>query len=262
MTKAPYLWLLGLGLASVAAFGWWLTQSREEPVVLQQSTPSIPTKADEVDSVLSDRVLVGGIERPKSDVSILENKPPREPTAPKKKRQGHSPFLATDTNPQVALVAEALKSREHSERFSSYVIPSSFDKSLFDRDPASYATEYSKVVEPGRVFASAQPTDGVIPIVASTNRFHRLRQGESVRLGVKAVRHAPVTFTSFDLGQFDNMLTSTTVIADETGVASANFTASGGTIDKVSILAASPVTSGQVSFTVLVTVPLVSNGKN
>jgi len=69
------------------------------------------------------------------------------------------------------------------------------------------------------------------------------------------VENAPVTMTSNNLGSFANGLTSITVAADSSGLAEAVFTASRGTIDDIQILAASPVTSGQIAFTVNVQVP-------
>ena len=66
----------------------------------------------------------------------------------------------------------------------------------------------------------------------------------------------PVTFTSFDLGVFDkSQLTTVTVQADGRGVAEAVFTAPPGTVDDVRIMAASPVTTGQVRFVVNVQWP-------
>ena len=76
-----------------------------------------------------------------------------------------------------------------------------------------------------------------------------------MRLKVAASPGAPVAFASQDLGQFENSLTSITIAANEEGVAEAVYTASGGTIDLVQILAASPMASGQVQLTIDVAVP-------
>ena len=62
--------------------------------------------------------------------------------------------------------------------------------------------------------------------------------------------HAPVTFTSFDGGAFQNLLTSITVQADERGLASAQMTGTTGVLGDVHILAGSPVDSGQARFVV------------
>jgi hypothetical protein len=81
-----------------------------------------------------------------------------------------------------------------------------------------------------------------------------VKQGESVRLAVQAAAFAPISFHSENLGQWENQLSSITVVANEQGIAEANFTASGGTINEVRILSASPVTSGQAAFIVNVAV--------
>jgi len=79
---------------------------------------------------------------------------------------------------------------------------------------------------------------------------------------VRATPGAPVTFTSFDLGQFENQLTSITVRADDKGIATARFIGSPGTINDVNILVASPVNSGQAKFAVNVVLPRPAGAKN
>ena len=64
-----------------------------------------------------------------------------------------------------------------------------------------------------------------------------------------------MTFTSADLGRFENQLTSITVAADASGVAKVKFTASPGTINTVRILSGSPLATGQVEFVVQVEPP-------
>ncbi|MFG0262019.1 MAG: hypothetical protein ACF788_06485, partial [Novipirellula sp. JB048] len=83
-------------------------------------------------------------------------------------------------------------------------------------------------------------------------RYQEIKQGESVRLEVSAPAGAPVTFTSLDLGQFENQLTSITTVANEQGVAQTAFTGTAGTIQNINILAGSPMASGNVSFVVYV----------
>src|SRR5690606_10279160 len=73
-----------------------------------------------------------------------------------------------------------------------------------------------------------------------------------VSLRVRAVPGAPVTFTSLDMGAFQNRLASITVRADGEGVAVARFTGTPGTLGLTNVLAASPLTSGQQHFTVSV----------
>jgi len=62
-----------------------------------------------------------------------------------------------------------------------------------------------------------------------------------------------VTFTSTNLGAFENRLPSITVAANQDGVAEAAFTGISGTIGKVPILASSPEASGRLRFIVSVT---------
>jgi hypothetical protein len=197
-----------------------------------------------------DRVVVGGIARPSSDISSLGS-PRKEDRVPVKKRQGFSPAVAPDSSESVAQLARDLASRETPNAFSSFAPPSVFDANAYRADPQAYLS----AIEPGRVFVPAQPGEGVPPIRSEGKRFHRLKQGESVRLKVAASPGAPVAFASQDLGQFENSLTSITIAANEEGVAEAVYTASGGTIDLVQVLAASPMASGQVQFTIDVAVP-------
>jgi len=70
---------------------------------------------------------------------------------------------------------------------------------------------------------------------------------------------APVTFTSFDCGAFSNLLTSITVTADTDGVATATFLATPGTLNETNILAASPLCSGQVNFSVTILPAIAHN---
>lgn len=248
--------LIGLAALAVCIGGIVIynTRPQEKPEVAQaESNAEKPEEAPGKVKLAPGRAMIGGIERPASDVRFakdreqVERKPPR-------KRQGYSPSVDPESNEQTQLVAEALKSREKPERFSSFVVKRGFDAEKFRAEPAKYAAEYASVVEPGRVFAPAQPGDGVSVLRAESSRFHRVKQGEALRLSVEAVPNAPVTFASQDLGQFENQLSSVTVVANEQGIASATYTASGGTIDEVQILAASPVTTGQVAFTVSVKV--------
>ena len=258
-------WLVGIvGLAIVGLIGVFLWQTLaprdagapgdgKAAVAENGEQEAAAGGAKEAAKLPDGFALVGGVPRPESDV----RKDERDASTyqPPKKRQGFAPALDPDTNPQVKLVSEALKTRDKPERFSSFVTPHNFDAEKFKANPSEYAAEYAGIVEPGRVFAPAQPGPGVTAIRSESKRFHRVKQGEAVRLSVEAVPNAPVTFSSFKLGQFENQLTSITAVAGADGIATAEYTAAGGTIDEVHILAASPVTSGQVAFLVSVQVP-------
>lgn len=216
----------------------------------ESSLPSETSSADGAqDQKRSDRIIVGGIERPATDVRVRHP----EGSAPRpipKKPEGPTPRIDTDTNPQVAKAYEALKTGSNPERYSSFIVPASFDKKAFHANPETYAKQYAETVEPGRVFVTAQPEDGVSALRSLGRRMHRVVQGETVRLTVAATPSAPVTFTSFGMGQFENSLTSITVVANKEGKASAVFTASTGTKNEIKVMAASPVMSDQVTFVV------------
>jgi hypothetical protein len=237
--------LLALGLISLGLFAYFGQQSKDN----KPATDEGVTKSQEDGS----KVVVGGVPRSPNEVETLSHK--RSTREKKLKPHGFAPGLKPDENPYVESVATALVSRTNPERYSSFVVPKSFDADAFASRGREYSEEYAKVVEPGRVFASAQPGPDAKPIRNESPRYHRLIQGESVTLKVRSAPNSPVTFTSFDLGSFSNKLSSITVVASSEGIAETTFTAGGGTIDEVQIMAASPVNSGRVNFLVTVQLP-------
>lgn len=187
---------------------------------------------------------IGGILRPKTDVVLKPASDSGESNIPTKVLHGFSPPVSPTANKQVEGVYAALRDRTSPNAFSSFATAKPFDAEAYKKDPQAYI----ETVEPSRVFSPAQPGEGVKAIRPNGSIYHDVRQGESVALSVETEPGAPVTFTSFDLGFFSNELTSITVQADDKGIASAQFTAGGGTIDDLKILAASPMTTGQVKF--------------
>ena len=164
---------------------------------------------------------------------------------------GPLPRIAGDLNPEVAKVVEALRSGENPERLSVLAKPDSFDREAYESDPE----EYLSTPEPGRVWQALQPGEGVPHLGITDAASYAIVQGETVPLKVTAIPGAPVTFTSLDLGEFQNRLTTVTVAADADGLAVARFTGTSGTIGSVNVLAASPMTAGQARFRISVVVP-------
>ena len=162
---------------------------------------------------------------------------------------GVLPSVPVDLNPQVRSVADALRNKNHPERTSTMARPAAFNAAAYQADPDAYLN----TAEPARVFQPAQPGPGVPQLAALTPYFQEIVQGSSVVLEASAPPGAPVTFTSFDAGEFSNRLTTMSVRADERGVARAEFTGTPGTIENINILAASPLAAGQVKFVVRVT---------
>jgi hypothetical protein len=121
-----------------------------------------------------------------------------------------------------------------------------FDKKAFEADPDAYI----KTVEPARCFDTAQPksVDDVRLVMASPPVLD-LPPGEKVVLKVKGAPSAPVTFTSFNGGKFDeSKLGSVTVRADATGLAAATFSAGPGIGGDPRIQAGSPMAVGHQTF--------------
>jgi hypothetical protein len=212
--------------------------------------PERAERSEATDVKADGRVVIGGVPRSKNDV-VFESTSSSGEKVVVTKRQGFAPPVDPEANESVAQLVTQLESRDTPSAFSSFAPPAPFDLKSYQDDPKTYLAK----IEPGRVFAPAQPADDVPVIRAEGKRFHRLKQGESVRLRVAAAGGVPVAFGSQDLGSFENKLSSITVAADEKGIAEATFTATGGTIDLVQVLAASPTASGQVQFTIDVIVP-------
>lgn len=157
---------------------------------------------------------------------------------------GTTPPITAD-NPQVRSALEALKKgANHPERLSPFIAPKPFDAVAYKADPQAYLD----VAEPGRVFQSKPFAPDVARIEPVSPYFQDVRQGATVELAVKVTPGAPVTFTSFDCGAFDNGLTTQTVAADAAGVARVKFRGMPGTVLETNILASSPMTSGQARF--------------
>ncbi len=197
-------------------------------------------------------VRIGGVQRPETDVeSKYRDSKSLGEAADLKLGYGNTPVVMPDANPHTASVAEALATKTHPERLTPAILPAAFNREFYERDPQAYIN----TIEPGRVFQPAQPGQGVFPLRTLTPRLVEVEQGQSIPLRVRVQPGAPVTFTSFDLGQFENQLNSITVRADDRGIATVRFTGSPGTINDVNIMAASPLNSGQAKFVVNVSLP-------
>lgn len=159
------------------------------------------------------------------------------------------PFaLDPSDGPAVAAAIEAFEHGGHPERLSPTVLPAKFDVAKFRSDPESYIN----VSEPGRVWQAAQPGPEVTPLRRKSPFRSTVKQGESIRLQVRAAEGAPVSFTCFDIGMFGNRLTSQTVVTSSEGVAEVIFTAFPGRFGEISIFSASPLHSGRLEFLVQV----------
>lgn len=158
---------------------------------------------------------------------------------------GTLPPITAD-NPQVRSVIDALVNKKNPERLNPLVAPAPFDETAYKSNPDAYLS----IAEPGRVFQMKAPGGSVVKIEPISPYFQDVQQGDSVELSVRAIPGAPVTFTTFDAGSLENGLTTMTVSADSAGIAKVKFVATKGVVLETNILAASPLTSGQVRFKV------------
>ena len=252
-SRLPALLLAAVLLAGVAAGGVWLAGGfggGAAPVELNEPVADGGGDAGPTDADPRAVVEVGGVRRPASDVRRPDRGDADRP-GPRLPDYGTIEPVPADTNANTRSVAEALRTGENPERLSALVPPTPFDPEAYEADPQAYLD----VVEPGRVWQSLDPGPDVPRLRRATPPITEIVQGESVALRAKAPPGTPVTFTSFDLGAFQNRLTSITVAADEEGVAMATFTGTSGTLFDVNVLAASPAASGQLRFVVTVNPP-------
>jgi hypothetical protein len=244
--------VLCLGVIGIAALGYWAFRpGAVKPPVDRATAKSL--KPDEGGAADAAAMGLEG-----KTPSAADKSPAHKPgaiAAGASKRNpfdyGRTPKVDPNANPQVKSVVAALKNKNHPERLSPLIAAKPFNAKEYAVHPAAYL----EVVEPGRVFQTAQPGKNVPRLTAMSPGLQTVNQGESVVLRVGALPGAPVSFNSFDLGQFENQLTAITVKANEQGVAEAHFLASPGTIEDVHILAGCPTTSGQARFVVNVQMP-------
>jgi hypothetical protein len=187
-------------------------------------------------------VLVSGLRAAGPAPTPAANSPGQKVAGPGLKAYRVDPNLNANTR----CVAEAKKDGKHPERLSALFMPEDFNKAKFEADPQAYLD----IVEPGRVWQTADPGPNVIRLNTKGTWVLSVAAGGKVDLTVTGVPLAPVTFTAFDGGIFDNQLNSMSVRADAKGEAQVTFIAIPGTSGDVKILAGSPLASDQAEFTV------------
>jgi hypothetical protein len=239
--------LVGALGAVVLAVGYFVFRGDDDQLTVNQPLESDQRPSPNVEAD-PEYLMVGGVRRKASDLRRVERAKRTHPHHPS---SGITSTVALDANEDVASLVEAFREKKYPERVSPLVEPKKFDLAEFEKDP----NVYLHVIEPGRVFQTAQPGPGVSVLRPAGPRIHRVLEGGSVKFRVQAVPGAPVAFSSFDLGQFSNQLTSITVRADKQGVAEVDFLAAPGPYVDMHVLAGSPVTTGQVRFIINVLSP-------
>ncbi len=151
-------------------------------------------------------ITVGGVRRPASDVRRAVRNPAADADRMRMPEYGRIEPVPADTNANTRSVAEALRTGQNPERLSAIISPAPFDEAAYRADPQAYLN----VIEPGRGWQSRQPGPDVPRLVRLSPPTASIVQGETTGLRVKAVPGAPDTFTSFNLGAFQNRLLSST----------------------------------------------------
>lgn len=250
-TKTRMLLAAALLLLIFVIFVAW-PRSRDDGEVTDDGSVAAGSQDDSVGSA-----IVGGVRRPLSDFGGESS--PKATWTDISGGYGAVPKVPIDANPQVAAVAKVILNRkEDPKKYASAVSvlgkPTVFEADRY-RDDNQYRKKYLETVEPSRAFNPAQPGDGVARLGSLSPREQDLVQGEKVFLRISAAPKSPVSFTTTDLGFFDNQLTSITVESDESGVAEVSFLATTGVIGRSNVIVASPQSSGQVRFAVNVILP-------
>ena len=239
-----------IGLLVLASVGMTSMVVFSRPTTMRASF--LPQTSDDKNT----KVSVGGVMRPQRDTQkhrkskIKEDRAGKDLDAEAKQQFDAMPkqaALELTAHPSVAKVHAKLKNGDH-QATRLYAETKAFDRQAYEASKDEYLQDYV----PSRVYQTAQPSDGVPALVASST-WHQMASGESIRLEVTSTPNLPVTFLALDLGAFENKLNAITVEANGKGVAMATYTATPGTIGRSHIIAGSPGASGQVSFEVMIT---------
>jgi len=180
----------------------------------------------------------GDVTRPEHDVIAKNDRKREEPKDTY--HPGLAPLIPTSTNASTESLGRRQFDDEASKANSGMQVPEPFDLEEYEKDPQAYLDE----VVAGRIWQPATPSADIAKIKRIGRFSQSVVQGESVFLEVKATAGMPVHFSSDRLGEFDNRLSTISVMADENGRARVKFTLSSGTRDFVDVMASSPVHSG------------------
>lgn len=260
--SSPILLALAITLP-LLAFGWYTAKRR----------PSVEFSERDMTIARNRTIEIGGITRPESDVSYRRawrragvRVGPDPATAPRENLNmtlgvvvcAKTPRLQLGVNPQMDSVIEAIETGNYPERLSAMHAAHRFDVAAWKADPEGYLNDhYLRVAEPGRIYDVKQPGKGVPVLSSEGSAYAELREGEAVRLAAKTAPGAPVTFTNFANGVFQNGLATITVVADKKGVAEATYTGLTGPA-QADIVAGSPMASGTVRYRIEVLPAVVS----
>lgn len=157
--------------------------------------------------------------------------------------------VRTDVNATVAAVHKAIQPATRDARQLTVMAePTKWDRATYLKNPAAY----NDISEPARAFRPAQPAKGMRRLQRIGSNAVRIKQGTTIKLQARTEPGMPVTFTSVDMARFGNQLTSQTVAADKSGIATVDFIAATGTLYDTDIQAASPAASGIIRWVITI----------
>lgn len=134
---------------------------------------------------------------------------------------------------------------------SPLVKPRPFDVGRWSSDP-TYRQYYLENPEPGRVWLSAEPGNGIPVIQAVGARRRVIAAGTTHELIARTPSGAPVNFTCVSAGIFSpSGMNIATAVSDSDGMAKVTVIAPAGK-GTYTILAASPLASGLLTFVIVV----------
>jgi len=154
-----------------------------------------------------------------------------------------------DSDPRIKSIREAHETKKYPERLSVLVEPSPFELESWNNDK-DYRFKYIHTIEPGRIhFHIAKASKDTPVIKALSPSSKTIEVNGRTELQVKASPNSPVTFHAFDGGIFiESRLSTITVEANSQGIATVNWYATPGTLNLSTIIASSPLSSGQQRF--------------
>jgi hypothetical protein len=167
---------------------------------------------------------------------------------------GQIPAIKEDANEATKGVIEAYKTGTHPERLSPMIKAPAFNYDAFANDK-EFRKNYLAQSVPARVNQVKKPGIGVPQLKRIGPSDIYIIQGKSIELSTESPSGSVVTYTTYDAGVFENQLTSITVVADSSGVATVEYTPTTGVIAGVNIMAGSPMASLNARWRLQVTLP-------
>jgi hypothetical protein len=178
---------------------------------------------------------------------------PSSVAAPQTASPAAIPAVQPDPRACAASVAEAQATGRYPERLSAQIAPAAYVRT---RDRTTQQ-RYLDVIEPGRVYQTADPATGARQLEALGGAAVQVIPAlGTAPLAVRTVPGAPCTFLATEGGAFaETRLACATVLAAADGIARVTYQANAGTIDDASILVGSPETVGTLRLIVHVHYP-------